>query len=277
MITLRPRLILLLVLALVPVGLPTTALASPFNHGDDRWALIIGIDHFQGKTRPNVGSAGDAHAFSELLRRKGWREDRMRVLIDSAATADAMRSGMQWMVDNCGPGSYCVVHYSGHTKQMNSGGDGEALHEFLWPHDNRFISDTEFGSYMRQLRGYAWVDISACEPAGFDHGISTPRRLFTAAAQESEKGFEDPGWSRSVWTGLLVDQALLGGQGDTNGDGHVTLREAIDYAVPKAPEVTARHKPSPQHPYIAGGEETQWFGPPPPPGPPRTCFLIFCW
>ena len=270
------RLGLLLATAALLAALPGVAPASPFNHGDDRWALIIGIDHFVGRTRPNVGAVGDAVAFSDLLRQKGWRPERMRVLTDQAATADAIRSGMQWMVDNCGPSSYCVVHYSGHTKQMNAPGDGERLHEFLWPHDGRFISDTEFGSYMRQLRGYAWVDVSACEPAGFDHGISSPRRLFTAAAQESEKGFEDPGWGRSVWTGLLVDQALLGRQGDGNGDGHVTLREAIAYANPRATEMTARHTPGPQHPYVAGGEETEWFGPPAPARPAMRCFLIFC-
>jgi hypothetical protein len=272
----RPRLALFLVFVLLLIGVPASAPASPFNHGDDRWALIIGIDHFQGRTRPNFGAVGDAQAFADLLRQKGWRDDRVRVLTDGAASSDAMRAGFQWIVDNCGPSSYCVVHYSGHTKQARGSGDGEVLHEFLWPHDNRFISDSEFGSYMRQLRGYAWVDVSACEPAGFDHGISSPRRLFTAAAQESEKGFEDPGWRRSVWTGLLVDQALLGRQGDTGGDGHVTLREAIDFAVPRAAEMTARHKPGPQHPYVAGGEETQWFGPPGPPAPARRCFLIFC-
>lgn len=272
----RPRLTLLLAFVLLLLGAPAPAPASPFNHGDDRWALVIGIDHFVGKTRPNVGAVGDAQAFAELLRLRGWKDDHVTILTDEAATADGIRSAMQRMVDNCGPTSYCVVHYSGHTKQMNAAGDGERLHEFLWPHDNRFISDTEFGGYMRQLRGYAWVDVSACEPAGFDHGISSPRRLFTAAAQESEKGFEDPAWSRSVWTGLLVDQAMLGRQGDANNDGHVTLREAIDFAVPRAPEMTNRHKPGPQHPYVAGGEEGEWFGPPPPPAPRRTCFLIFC-
>ncbi|MDQ4149422.1 MAG: caspase family protein, partial [Actinomycetota bacterium] len=134
-------------------AVPSAALATPFNHGDDRWAVIIGIDHFQGQTRPNVGSVGDAQAFQELLRRNGWREDRVRVLTDRAATAAGMRAAMQWLVDNCSPTSYCLFHYSGHVKQMGSGDYGGGPHEYLWPHDGRFISDDEFAGYMKQLKG----------------------------------------------------------------------------------------------------------------------------
>jgi hypothetical protein len=260
---------------------PTPALANPSDTGSDVWALIIGINHHQGKTRTNIGAVGDAVAFQELLSRKGWPAGHVRVLTDFEATAPAIREGMQWLVDNCAATSYCLFHYSGHTKQMATGGDGERVHEYLWPSDNRWISDTEFSGYMRQLRGYSWIDISACEPAGFDDGISNPRRLFTAAAQESEKGFEHSGWHESVWTGLLVDKGLLQGESDTNGDGLNSLEDALSFAIPQAPQVTSRNKPGPQHPYRSGGEETQWFTSGPggaaPAAPARSCFLgIFC-
>jgi hypothetical protein len=215
-------------------------------------------------------------AVKELLLRSGWREDQIKVLTDSDATAAAMRGSMQWLVDNCFPTFYCVFHYSGHVKQMGSGDATGGAHEYLWPYDGRFISDDEFAGYMRQLQGIAWVDISGCEPAGFDHGISNSRRLFTAAAQESEKGFEDPGLRRSIWTFLLVDEGMLQRKADANGDGHPTLNEAIQYAVPRAPQLTAGQRPGPQHPYVAGGQEGDWFGPPPPPAPPKRCFLILC-
>ena len=271
------RRFLLTVLCLTGLmGIAFPAGAAPAQ-GDDKWALIIGVDHHRGSTRSNVGAVGDANAFRTLLTQNGWREDRMRVLTDAGATQAAIRQGLQWIVDNCGPSSYCVVHYSGHTKQMNNAGGSEGLHEYLWPHDNQFISDTEFADYMRRLRGYAWIDIAACEAAGFDHGIASPRRLFTAASQEHEKGYENPGWRTSIWTGLVVERGILRGQADLNSDGNVSLNEAILWATEQAPKYTTGQSHGAQHPYRAGGEETAFFEPQSTAAPrARTCFLIFC-
>lgn len=267
------RRILLIVCLVLILGAALPASGAPAQ-GDDKWALIIGIDEYQKPTRPTVGGVGDARAFQQLLSRNGWRPDRVRVLTNADATASAIRAGMQWLVDNCGPSSYCVFHYSGHTKQMNNAGGNEGLREYLWSVDNQFISDEEFAGYMRRLNSYAWIDISACEAAGFDNGVSSPRRLFTAASQESEKGFEDPSWRQSIWTGLLVDRGMLQGQADANGDGNVSLAEAIPFATQRAPLETSGQSPGPQHPYAAGGQETQWFEPAPPPAAaPKSCLL----
>lgn len=255
------RRFLVLIISISMVALTAAPALTVPAQGDDRWALLIGIDDYQGTTRSNVGAVGDVNSFKTLLVQKGWREDRIRVLTDSAATQAGIRQGLQWMVDNCGPSSYCVVHYSGHTKQMNNVGGSEGLHEYLWPNDNQFISDDEFSDYMRRLRGYVWIDIAACEAAGFDNGASSSRRLFTAASQESEKGYEDPSWATSVWTGLLVNRAILGGEADTNGDGAVTLNEAFPWAAERAARETASQSFGPQRPYRAGGEETEFFGP----------------
>jgi hypothetical protein len=275
--TVRRLLIVCFVLAtLVAPAIPATA-APP--QGDDKWALIIGVDIHSGRTRNNVGAVGDANAFRELLRRDGWRDDRVRVLTNGGATAANIRQGMQWLVDNCAESSYCIFHFSGHTKQANAGDSTGGLHEYLWPSDNNFISDDEFADYMRRLRGHAWIDLANCESAGFDHGISSPRRLFTGASQENEKGFENPEWGQSIWTGSLVQRAMLNGTGDMNGDGHVTLREALPYAADVSARMTAGQSPSPQHPYIRGGEETDFFPVPAAATPvagvaPKSCILI---
>lgn len=262
----------LLLLTLVAIGgtaLP--ALAAPVG---EHVALIIGIDKFQGRTRPNIGAVGDAVDKRELLLKHGWQSDRIRMLTDGAATQAAIREGMRWLVSNCTANAKCVFHYSGHTKQMAGG--GERLAEYLWPHDNRFISDAEFAGFMRQLNGYSWIDIAACEAAGFDNGVSGPRTLFTAASQEDEKGYEYPSWSNSVWTGLVVTEGMLKGLADSNGDGHVTLDEGLRYGKDKAPGMTTGQPTSPQHPYIAGGGLEQWFPAGGNAGPPKLCLLFLC-
>ncbi|HEX2180160.1 MAG TPA: caspase family protein [Actinomycetota bacterium] len=276
------RLLVLLVGSLLLAGIAVPVSAAP-AHVQDKWALIIGVDTHTGRTRDNIGAVGDAVAFQDLLRSQGWPDDHVRVLTNQQATQAGIRQGMQWLVDRCqSPDSYCVFHFSGHTKQMNNAGGSEGLHEYLWPSDNRFISDDEFAGYMRRLNGYAWIDLANCESAGFDNGISSPKRLVTGASQEHEKGFEYPSWRNSVWIGSLVEHGMLGKAADSDGDGHVTLREALPYAAAESAALTSGQSPSPQHPYIAGGEEGNWFPPPAevsratsaPAPPPRVCILL---
>ena len=245
--------LVVVVVTCLATALPAIAATAPQNAA----ALIIGIDLFQGRTRPNIGAAGDAIDKRDLLIRHGWRADQIRMLVNEASTQSAIREGLAWLANSCAaPDSYCLFHYSGHTKQMRG---SESLNEFIWPHDNRFISDDELATYLRRLNGYAWIDIAACEAAGFDNDVSSDRRLFTAASQEPEKGYEYPSWRNSVWTGLLVDEGMLQGRADTNGDGHVTLSEAIPYAVQRAPDMTKSQPLGAQHPYVAGGNQEVWF------------------
>ena len=254
-------------LGLILFGVPVEA-GPP--HGLEKWALIVGIDHFQGRTRPNVGAVGDARDVRDALVRHGWREDHIVMLTEEDATAGAIRDGFRWLAERSTDNSYSVFHYSGHVKLKSSAdGDGEGTDEHLWPHDNRHIPDGELAAAMRAVRGWLWVDIAGCEAAGFDDGIAGPQRLFTASSQEPEKSYEQPDWKNSVFTGLMIDRGVLNGQADRNGDGRVSVSEAFAYAAEYAPGMTKGQKHGPQHPVIAGGDGSEWFleAPPPPPPP----------
>ena len=256
--TLLPTLVLFLT-----GGGPARAAGAP-PYGLDKWALIIGLDHFQGKTRPNVGAVGDTRAFHDALVQKGWRDDHIVVLTDGAASQQAIRNGFRWLHDvtqNDNGNSFAVVHYSGHVKQ--AGG-----HEYLWPYDNQFISDSEFVGAMHNIPGWLWVDVSGCEAQGFNDGISGPQRMFTSSSASNEKSYENPQWKQSVFTGLEITQSILQNMGDYNHDGHITIQEAFVYAAQRAPGMTQGQDYGPQHPYLAGGDGTEWFLDPPAPAPP---------
>ena len=110
------------------------------------------------------------------------------------------------------------------------------------------------------MKGYLWAHISGCEAAGFDEGISGPKRLVTAASQSNEKGYElSPELRNSVFTNLLVDKGLLKKQADFNKDGKVSIQEAFRLAAERAPQLTADESNGPQHPYMAGGDGSEWF------------------
>lgn len=267
----------LLLLPLLVAGVLTgtvAATAAPAPAAGERWALLVGIDRFQGGTRPNFGGVNDVADVKAALLKAGYADDHIRVLTDGAATAGAIRSGLQWLVDRSGPNSFSVFHYSGHVKQVGST-------EYLWPHDNSFIPDTELAGKLRQLKGQAWIDISGCEAAGFDEGISSPSRLFTASSRANEKSYELPNQRQSVFTLLLVEQGLIQGQGDANKDGKVSVQEAFAHAAARAPVITATQSQGPQHPVMTGWDGTPLFldatnAAPAPAAKPRPCILFLC-
>jgi hypothetical protein len=272
----RALLLLPLLLAGVVGGVLFSPVASaqPAPAAAERWALIVGVDRFAGGTRPNYGAVNDAADVRAALLKAGWADDHIKVLTDGGATAASIRAGLQWLVDHSGPTSLSVFHYSGHVKQVGST-------EYLWPHDNAFIADTELAGKLRQLKGRAWVDISGCEAAGFDEGISAPNRLFTASSRANEKSYEIPDMRQSVFTLMQVEQAMLGGLGDANKDGKVSVQEAFAYAAARAPQFTAGQKQGPQHPVIAGWDGTPLFldavaGAPAPAAKPKQCLLFLC-
>lgn len=280
------QLALLLVGVLLASAGGAPAAAAP-RSADDRWALVIGVGK-QARGKGTVGGSGDAVAFRQALLNAGFASDHIRVLIDGAATAKAIREGLDWLRSNSNDRTFSAFHYSGHVLQRggDKDRDGEKLDEYLMPYDSRnLISDRELSERLRAVQGWLWADIAGCEAAGFDEGgLSGPRRLVTASSQENEKSFERPDWRMSVFTGLMVDQAMNKNQGDSNRDGRVSVQEAFHHAARLAPEMTARQKSGPQHPYMAGGDGPEWFlNPPPPPppaqqsqpGPARLC-LVFC-
>jgi hypothetical protein len=248
----RRSLILAPLVALIVLAGAGVARAAPPATGD-RYALVIGIDHFEGATRPNTGAVGDAEDTRDALVQAGWPKDHIRVLTDGGATQTAIRDGLSWLASRSSDSSFSVFAYSGHVKQVGST-------EYLWPHDNQFIADTELAGALRGVKGYLWADISGCEAAGFDEGVSGPKRLVTAASQSDEKGYELPPELRnSVFTNLLVDKGLLKKQADFNRDGKVSIQEAFRLAAERAPQLTANESNGPQHPYIAGGDGSEWF------------------
>jgi hypothetical protein len=84
--------------------------------------------------------------------------------------------------------------------------------------------------------------------------------LVTAASQSYEKGYElSPELRNSVFTNLLVDKGLLKKQADFNKDRKVSIQEAFRLAAERAPQITAHEAFGPQHPYIAGGDGSEWF------------------
>ncbi|MGQ0743635.1 MAG: caspase family protein [Acidimicrobiales bacterium] len=250
---------------------PTPASAQPSGPGpENRWALLVGVDRFLGPTRPNFGAVNDVIETRRALLEAGWLDDHIKVVTDASATAEGIRAGLAWLVERSSPSTLNVFHYSGHVRQAQGV-------EFLWPHDNRFIRDTELASQLTRLAGRSWINISGCEAAGFDEGVSGPARLFTASSRSTEKSYELVSARNSVFTLLMVKQGILQRLADSDSDGTVSVQEAFAYAAARAPGITASAPDGPQNPVIAGGDGSPFLLNPqassPPAGVAAACRL----
>lgn len=246
---------------------------------EQRWAVLVGINDYAGRTLDTYGGVGDVRVLRRALVEAGWPEGNIVELTERHASAEKIREALRWLASRATADSMSVFHYSGHVKQLGGDPDrdGEALDEYLWGSDNRFISDGELAASLRAVQGRVWVDIAGCEAAGFDDGLSSPRLLFTASSREVEKSYEHPGWGTSVFTGLLVDRGMVQRGAAADPDGRISIQSAFGYAAEHAPRVTSRQSRGPQHPVMAGGDGVPWYlvAPPPPP-PPRPCVAGIC-
>ena len=242
-----PRRVLLLLPVLLLAGLPLPAqAAAPTASPAERWALVVGVTDYAGRTSSTVGGAADARLVRDVLLRQGWRKDRIRVLTERQATGQAISDGLGWLVRHSSASTFSMFHYSGHVKQTRSG-------EFLWGSDNRFLRDSDVARTLKQLRGTGWTSISGCEAGGFAHGLGSDRHLFTASSRVTEKSYEHPRWGTSIWSGLLFDQAIRDKAADKDRDGRVSVQEAYQWAAPRAATLTSRQRPhGPQHPQRSG-------------------------
>jgi hypothetical protein len=226
-----------------------------------RWAVVIGISDYAGRTHSTIGGRGDAIAVKTALLAAGWRSDHVYVLTESQATAANIRAAMDWLAKVSTPRTFSLLHFSGHVC-IASRGPCASGHTYLWSHDNRFIPDDEVRTRMRRVQGYSWLDVAGCEAGAF--AMWSPTRMFSGSSQASETSYEYADWHQSVFAGLVWDRGFMRGLADPQGKAkHATIGQMTAYAKAKAPVMTRKHPAGPQHPVVKGGSTTWTLYAPP--------------
>jgi hypothetical protein len=238
---------------------PVRRTASAAN----RWALVIGIRDYAGRTESTVGGDGDAAAVRSALLHSGWRDDHILVLTEGDASADGIRAGIAWLVGHSTPSTFTLLHYSGHICIASRGPCGSG-HTWLWSQDNRFLSEDEVAGRLSGLEGYSWLDVAGCESGAFDVGFHSDRHLFTSSSRASETSYEDPARKQSVWVSFAWSQGYEQGRADKGGHPfHATMRQMAAYGATHAPGFTAGGEAGSQHPLWLGGDPSWRLWSPP--------------
>lgn len=106
-----------------------------------RHALLVGIDRYPGfgPEARLAGAVADARAMADVLVARHRFEPRdVRLLLDAAATRDALVDALEALRRRLRPGDEALVHFSGHGSQIldREGDEGDGLDETFVPTDS---------------------------------------------------------------------------------------------------------------------------------------------
>lgn len=240
--------------------------------GGRRWAVVIGISRYRDARIPTLSYAdADARAFHEYLRSPsggGVPAERIRLLLNEAATAEALRDALFVFLQQADPDDEVVVYVAAH----GAPDPARRSNLYLLAYDtevDRFAA-TAFPMWdfktaaVRQIRAERVVVLAdACRSAGvaiaggeasnaigaaFGEVFSGARRLTLAASGADEVSVEGAQWGggHGVFTHYLLEG--LGGAADIDGDGVVKFSEVARYVSARVPAGTGDR----QHPRRAG-------------------------
>jgi hypothetical protein len=174
--------------------------------GTGTWAFIVGINDYAGTDHDLFAAVNDAAEVQKAVLQLGAPADQVRTVFDGAASADAIRSGIDWLTANAGPDSVAVFFYAGHAVKI--GPSTEAL----VGSDMGEIRDTELADRLATLAARkAWIGIAGCYGGGFTE-VLAPGRILTGAAPANGLAYENSRFARSYMVEYMVHQAIVEGR-----------------------------------------------------------------
>jgi WD40 repeat protein len=179
----------------------------------DYYALIIGIDKYQGTWAPLNNAVNDAKAVENLLKSE-YKFDQFRTLYDQQATRENIIKEMEWLVNNVKEKDNVFIYYSGHGEYK------QTLNKGYWvPVDaqststSNYISNSDIQTFLAGIKSKHTLLVSdACFSGDIFRGntVSIP-------FEDSEKYFTEVHnlSSRQAITSGGVEPVMDGGK-----DGH---------------------------------------------------------
>ncbi|HIA36737.1 MAG TPA: caspase family protein [Flavobacteriales bacterium] len=141
------------------------------------YALLIGIDNYQGEWAPLKNAVNDAKAIETLLHSK-YRFDQFNTLYDSKATRTAIIKQLEWLVEIVQEDDNVFIYYSGH------GEFKEKLNKGYWvPFDAssksvaEYVSNNDIQAFLQGIKSKHTLLVSdACFSGDIFRGttISVP-------------------------------------------------------------------------------------------------------
>ncbi|MCD6553954.1 MAG: caspase family protein [Anaerolineae bacterium] len=254
------------------VYLPTVLKEYPPS---EKYAVVVGIADFLYANDLNY-TDDDARDFRQaLLDYGGFRDENIKMLIDSQATKWAIHDSIiNWLDSQEDADSLVVIFYSAHGTQ--AGG-----HEYLVAYDsywlNECIRDDEFGGWLDSLESQQVVVLvdtchsggmiaselpkgyqarcgsfrpmgveettAAVSGDGFAKDVDKDGRIVMTACTKDELSVElGPPYEHGLFTYYLLE-GLTSSSADTSSNGWVSAEEGFSYLYPRVVSVESTQHP----------------------------------
>lgn len=245
----------------------------------DAHALIIGISSYRHAGRLPEAVLRDAGDVAELLgdpQRCGYRPDRVKLLLDDAATRVAILDSLEALAEASDADDTVFIYFSGHG--WRAGGDNTS---FLLPVEasrptltSTAIAATELSDRLERISARRLtVVLDACHAGGAGEmkdafgsgagpGSMSPDALETlasgagraiiASSRLDETSLVMPGARNSAFTTAMLEG--LSGAADVADTGAVKLFSLFDYVSQRVPDLTGDR----QHPILRTKVETNF-------------------
>ncbi|HEX5721102.1 MAG TPA: caspase family protein [Thermoanaerobaculia bacterium] len=205
------------------------------------FAVVIGISGYTSLPRLPLAVLNDAVDVARTLwdpHLCGYRADRVRLLLEGEATADGIRSALDWLSESCGTGDTALLYFSGHGWRR---GEGQGSEWYLAGFDaereslpNGMLPGTELTARLAKVRaGRLAAALDCCYAAGaatLKGGGTAPSRpglteadyerlaqgrgrMILASSRPDETSLVLEGDRNSLFTGCLL-RGLAGEAGD---------------------------------------------------------------
>ena len=153
-----------------------------------RRALLVGINEYPQQEQRLEGCVNDVFLMSSLLQESGFDASEIRTVFNDRATADGIRSRLEWLLDGAGANDERVFFYSGHGAQITDYGLDEVVDrkdECLVPWDfdwsrEMAVTDDYFYELYSQLpyESRFLVIMDCCHSGGMTRaGAGRPRGI----------------------------------------------------------------------------------------------------
>jgi metacaspase-1 len=151
-------------------------------------ALLVGINDYPDPKMRLEGCVNDVFQMSATLQQCGVPANDIRVCLDDRATAEGIKSRLEWLLDDPKPNDELIFYYSGHGARVPEYGanlEPDQHIETLVPWDfdwtpERYIADDQiFGLYSQLPYDTRFVMIFDCCHSGGLHrdGRARPRAI----------------------------------------------------------------------------------------------------
>lgn len=215
------------------------------------YAIVIGVEDYPGTLYDLNYCEDDANSvYSQLLNNYGFDEIYIHLLLDSAATKDAITTAFNMISFIIDSNDVFFFYYSGH-------GVKGSFNNEIYPYDsisnsNNMISDVELNTYLGWLNSEEqYIIIDSCGSGGMIEEAQAVNRYFMTSSSKVEDSWETSALNHGVFTYYFLRSSSLAT--DSNGDGIRSMEEQFAYIYARTVSYSTNNLGKVQHPQLYDG------------------------